>query len=230
MTSSPIMLGLDASTGNCSVALTVGDAIHTRRQRQRKGHAALLLALADELLAEAGLARRAVDAIACTRGPGGFTGVRIGVGVAQGLALGLDRPVVPLSTLQVLAETAIRQQPWGDGVLALLDARMGEVYGGFYRHERNAPGTSTVVDAEWLGPPLPPRLPPGEWAGAGSGFAAYPDLASMAGLHSVEADCVPDMEAAMPLARRRLVAGEGVPGHCLEPVYLRNRVADPPAT
>ncbi len=230
MTSSPVLLGLDASTGTCSVSLAVGDAVETRLRRQRKGHAALLLALADALLAEAGLARTAVDAIACTRGPGGFTGVRIGVGVAQGLALGLDRPVVPLSTLQVLAETAIRQERRGGGVLALLDARMGEVYGGLYGHQAGTPGTTVPVDAEWLGPPVPVSLPAGEWFGAGSGFEAYPDLASMTGLYSVGADFVPDMGAAMPLACRRLAEGEGMPGHHLDPVYLRNRVADPPAS
>ncbi|MEX0385660.1 tRNA (adenosine(37)-N6)-threonylcarbamoyltransferase complex dimerization subunit type 1 TsaB [Spiribacter onubensis] len=230
MTSFPILLGLDASTGTCSVSLAVGDTVETRLQRQRKGHAALLLALAEELLAEAGVARTAVDAIACTRGPGGFTGVRIGVGVAQGLALGLDRPVVPLSTLQVLAETAIRQERRGAGVLALLDARMGEVYGGLFRHQAGVPGTTVPVDLEWLGPPAPVSLPTGEWFGAGSGFEAYPDLASMVGLHSVGADCIPDMGAGMILASRQFAKGGGVPGHRLDPVYLRNRVADPPVS
>ena len=228
MTSLPVLLGMDSSTGTCSVALAIGDAVHTRQPREAKGNAALLLALADELLAEAGLARTAVDAIACTRGPGGFTGVRVGVGVVQGLALGLDRPAVPLSTLQALAETAIQRQCRGDGVLALLDARMGEVYAGLFRHEDGAAGTTTAVAPEWLGPPVPAALPTGQWSGAGSGFRAYPELANMAGLRSVDAECVPDMGAVMALARRRFADGAGVSGHRLEPVYLRNRVADPP--
>lgn len=229
MNAPPVLLGMDASAGICSVALATGNEVRSRLQHQRKGHAALLLALADELLAEAGLARTAVDAIACTRGPGGFTGVRVSIGVAQGLALGLDRPAVPLSTLQVLAETAMRANAGGCGVLALLDARMGEVYGGFYRHEAGAPGTTSAVAGEWLGPPVAPARPAGDWHGAGSGFAAYPELAAGAGLQSADGDCVPDMGAAMALARRRLAAGDGVSGQHLEPVYLRNRVADPPA-
>ena len=230
MSRSPVVLGLDASTGACSVALAIGDEVRGHLRREAKGQAGRLLRLADALLAEAGLARTALDAVACTRGPGGFTGVRIGIGVAQGLALGLDRPAVALSTLQVVAETARARAPDAGGILALLDARMGEIYGGVYRHAAAAPGSSVALEPEWLGPPLPRDLPAGVWYGAGSGFAAYPALAGMAGLAGVIGDCLPDMAAAMPLARRRLEAGASVAAAELEPLYLRNRVADPPAS
>lgn len=224
MTASPVILGIDATTGVCTVALAVGDTITARTTRQRQGQTRAVLAAADALLAEAGLGRTGVDAVACTRGPGGFTGVRVTTGVGQGLALGLDRPVVALSTLQVVAETAWRNDPTPTGTLVLLDARMGEVYGGLFRHPPTAePGTLPVGD-EWLGAPVCPPLPAGQWSGAGSGFAAWPAIADGAGLSAVNADCDPDIAAAMPLARQRLAAGEAVAAAALEPVYLRNRV------
>lgn len=224
----PVMLGIDATTGICSVALGVNGLVRVRTVHQRKSQTTTILGLADELLAEAGLARSAIDAIACTRGPGGFTGVRISTGVGQGLALGLDRPVVGLSTLQVVAETALQGDAAAAGVLVMLDARMGEIYGGLFRRGATEMESATVaLTGEWLGAPVGPTLPAGQWLGAGSGFAAYPSLADATGLIGVWPDCAPDIGAAMPLARRCLEQGDGLPGERLEPVYLRNRVAHP---
>ncbi len=224
MTASPVILGVDATTGVCTVALAVGDAVVARTTRQRQGQTQAIRAAADALLAETGLSRSAVDAIACTRGPGGFTGVRVTTGVGQGLALGLDRPVVALSTLQVVAEAAQQADPAPTGTLVLLDARMGEVYGGFFRHPPAGEVGTLPIGDEWLGEPVCPALPEGQWSGAGSGFATYPALAEGVGLSGIKADCYPDIAAAMPLARQRLAAGETVRAAALEPVYLRNRV------
>ncbi|RZU98051.1 tRNA (adenosine(37)-N6)-threonylcarbamoyltransferase complex dimerization subunit type 1 TsaB [Spiribacter vilamensis] len=224
----PVILGIDATTGICSVALGVNGSVRTRTVHQRKGQTSTTLAFADELLAEAGLGRSAIDAIACTRGPGGFTGVRISTGIGQGLALGLDRPVVGLSTLRVVAETALQADAAAAGALVMLDARMGEIYGGMFRRGvAEGESTTAAVTGEWLGAPVSPTLPAGRWIGAGSGFAAYPPLADATGLIGVWPDCAPDMGAAMPLARRCLEEGDSLPGERLEPVYLRNRVAQP---
>jgi tRNA threonylcarbamoyladenosine biosynthesis protein TsaB len=225
MTTSTPVLGIDASTGICTVALAVGDAVASRTLRQRQGQTRAVLAAVDALLAEAGLGRAGLDGVACTRGPGGFTGVRITTGIGQGLALGLDRPVVALSTLQVVAEAAQAAQPTATGTVVLLDARMGEVYGGvFGPAPAGRIGTQPIGD-EWLGKPACPPVPAGRWVGAGSGFAAHPAIAGQARLEAVNADCHPDIAAAMPLAQQRLAAGEAVTAAALEPVYLRNRVA-----
>src|SRR5690606_27875807 len=97
--------------------------VHERFEVAPRRHAELALPWAEALLAEAGVARSQLDAIAVGRGPGAFTGVRLGVALAQGIALGLERPVVPVSTLMALAAPVA-----GDRVIAAIDARMGEVY------------------------------------------------------------------------------------------------------
>ncbi|KYP95675.1 hypothetical protein BG74_08480, partial [Sodalis-like endosymbiont of Proechinophthirus fluctus] len=88
----------------------------------------------DSLLAEAGITLDSLDALAFGRGPGSFTGVRIGIGIAQGLALGADLPLIGISTLAALAEGAWRQTG-ACQVLTAIDARMGEVYWAAYRSE-----------------------------------------------------------------------------------------------
>lgn len=227
MSASPVILGIDATTGRCSVALAIGASVLTREASTRTAQTATVLDRVETLLAETGLARSAVDAIACTCGPGAFTGVRVSTGIGQGLATGLDRPVIGLSTLQVVAETALRGDVVASGVLVLQDARMGEVYGGLYgRGNAVGPG-STAIREDWLGEPVVPALPAGTWLGAGSGFAAYPSLMQASGLITIDAGCSPDMGAAMPLAQQRLAAGHTCPGPSLEPVYLRHSVTGP---
>lgn len=229
MSNGPVLLGLDASTGVCTVALLQGNAVIARANGEERGHSAILLALADELLAEAGVSRTALDAIVCTRGPGAFTGVRITVGVAQGLAMGLERPVIPFSSLQVVAETA-RAGHNGDvtGILVLQDARMQEIYGGFYRIGSGMRQETDLSGDEWIGPAQLPDIPLGRWLGAGSGFAVHSDLQNAKGLVAVERAVSPSIAAVMPSARRRLEAGEVVEAQHIEPTYLRNRVADVP--
>ena len=127
------LLAFETATEALSVAVMVDGQIHERFELAPRRHAELALPWADEMLAQAGVARSQLDAIAVGRGPGAFTGVRLAIAVAQGIALALDRPVVPVSTLAALAMRA----PAGDGdrVLAAIDARMGEVYAAAYRRD-----------------------------------------------------------------------------------------------
>jgi len=97
------LLAIETATEACSVALVSGQMIVQRHEIAPRRHAELVLPMIEQVLAEAGLARGALDAIAVGRGPGAFTGVRLAISIAQGLALGLDRPVVPISTLAALA-------------------------------------------------------------------------------------------------------------------------------
>lgn len=224
----PVILALDATTEACSVALAVGDRSYGDWRHLPRGHSAALLPMLQGVLAEAGLARSAVDAIAFCAGPGAFTGVRIAIGVAQGLGLALDRPLVALSTLRVLAAGTLPGAPAGTGVLVATDARMGEVYtGAFRRDDRGLPDCAE----ERLCPPEAVALPPGHWVGAGSGFAAYPEqLGTRLGpaLVAVEAQRLPDARDALPLARVAWAAGEAVAAEHAAPVYLRDRVVRRP--
>ncbi|HSM28117.1 MAG TPA: tRNA (adenosine(37)-N6)-threonylcarbamoyltransferase complex dimerization subunit type 1 TsaB, partial [Thioalkalivibrio sp.] len=121
------LIALETATEACSAALWVDGEVRFRMEREAtRRHGELILQQVDQLLAEAGLKPGDLDAVAAGRGPGAFTGVRLGLGVAQGLAFAVGCPVVPVSTLAALAQQAFDQG--ADQVLALLDARMGEVY------------------------------------------------------------------------------------------------------
>ena len=97
------LLALDTATEACSAALLLGDTLLARYEESKRGHAELILPMVDALLTEAGLSLRELDCLAVGRGPGAFTGVRIAVSVAQGLAFGAQRPIVPISDLAALA-------------------------------------------------------------------------------------------------------------------------------
>src|SRR5206468_1906630 len=155
-------------------------------------------------------------------GPGSFTGVRIGCGVAQGLALGAGLPVLPVATLEALAHEAHRTRGWSN-VVGCLDARMREVYVAAYVrsddewHESAAPAVMAPADV---------RLPSdGAWCGAGNGFAAYPALGVDLALAHVAADMRPTARSIGELALPRLVAGKGVAAADAVPMYVRHRVA-----
>ena len=219
------LLALDTSTEWCSVAVGDGAHWHVRDERAGQANSERLLPLADAALAEAGWTLRNLDGVAFGAGPGSFTGIRIGCGVAQGLALGADLPVVPVPTLAAIAQEVCRARGW-DHVLACLDARMREVYVAAYA--RDASGWREVA--------APSVLPPAEvshsrllgaanWAGAGNGFAAYPELARQIGLCQTADDARPTARAVGELALLRLAAGEGVSAADALPLYVRHRVA-----
>ena len=134
-------------------------------------HAQKLLPMIKDLLAEAGVELTAVDAIAFGRGPGAFTGVRIAIGVVQGLAFALERPVLPISNLAVLAQRAYREHG-ATQVASAIDARMDEVYWGCYREQA---GEMCLAGVEAVLPPEVAALPvdaSGEWFGAARGRRA----------------------------------------------------------
>jgi tRNA threonylcarbamoyladenosine biosynthesis protein TsaB len=123
------ILALETSTEACSVAFqNEMEHVYERFEITPQQHTRLLFPMIRDVLAEANLALAEIDAIAVSRGPGSFTGVRIAVNVAKGLAFGLNKPVYAISTLAAMAY----QMP-GETVRPVLDARMGEVYTGLYR-------------------------------------------------------------------------------------------------
>jgi tRNA threonylcarbamoyladenosine biosynthesis protein TsaB len=217
------LLAVDAATEACSAALLAGDVLSERFEVIGRGHAGRLLPMADELLREAGLTARDLDGVAFGRGPGGFTGLRIAAGVAQGLAAGAGRPIVPVSNLAAVAAGAGRVSG-AERVLACMDARMGQVYWAAFEDATEIP--RAVTDERLTGPGA--VEPPGgaAWFGAGHGFSAHPELAARLGarLAGVDAGLLPRAADIARIAAVQLAAGRGLSPALGLPVYLRDDV------
>ncbi|MDH5833098.1 tRNA (adenosine(37)-N6)-threonylcarbamoyltransferase complex dimerization subunit type 1 TsaB [Luteimonas kalidii] len=215
------LLAFETATEACSVAVLVDGEVLERFEIAPRRHAELALPWAGELLAQAGVAKSQLDAVAVGRGPGAFTGVRLAVALAQGIALALDRPVLAISTLAALAMRAD-----GGRVVAAIDARMGEVYlGRFLRHddELQAVGAEVVV-----APDLAEVAEGNGWAGVGTGFdAAQGALRGRLGavLASVDAGALPRAADVARLGARAFARGEAIAPERLQPAYLRDQVA-----
>lgn len=220
------LLAIDTSSNACSVALGKGNEILERHQVAPRRHTQLVLPMIDELLAESGMVLTELDALVLGRGPGSFTGLRIAAGVVQGLAFSIDRPVILISTLAILA------QPWLNkgytNLVAALDARMGELYWGTFQSDNQ--GLAISTSPEVLVAPAQAGLPfSGCWAGVGPGFAAYgDDLPSFPGLEVVDDAVLPQARYALALGCRDFQAGLAVPAESALPVYLRDRVVQAP--
>ncbi|MBO9663266.1 tRNA (adenosine(37)-N6)-threonylcarbamoyltransferase complex dimerization subunit type 1 TsaB [Dokdonella sp.] len=218
------LLAIETATESCSAALLVGDRLLERSELAPRRHAELLLPMCEALLAEAGLARSALDALAVGCGPGAFTGVRLAISAAQGIALALDLPVVPVSSLAALAMQAPRN---GADVLAVIDARMGEVYSGAFR--RGADDLVVALGEESVGAAAALSLPAAPaWNVIGSGWATYADaLAARLPAAPAWADGARYPQAAdvARLAAPTARAGRGVAAEFALPVYLRDKVA-----
>lgn len=229
------LLAFETATEACSVAVWSDGRVLERFEIAPRRHAELALPWAEVLLAEAGLARSQLDAIAVGRGPGAFTGVRLGIGVAQGIALALDRPLVAVSTLSVLAAGAraeVASLPSSDAdasgsrILAAIDARMGEVYlGRFALHS----GDAVALGPEVVVRPEAAEVPDDDgWLGLGTGFAAADGALQIrlgGVLARVDARALPHAGALARLAVAAFARGEAVAPERVEPAYLRNNVA-----
>jgi len=218
------VLAVDTATEACSVALLSGDELIGRSAEGGLSHAQQILGMVDAVLAEAQVSLSMLDGIAASIGPGAFTGVRISVAVAQGLAFGAGLRVAPVSTLEALAFQVMRSG--AAQALACLDARMGEVYWGCFTADL-ARGLAASSSAR-VGPPDSVVLPvPGVYRGIGRGFAAYPALASLPGLKldSKDSRALPNAREFATLGALRLSAGEGLDPADLSPLYLRDKVA-----
>ena len=219
------LLAFETATEACSVALYVDGQVLERFEVAPRRHAELSLPWAEQLLAEAGVARSELDAIALSRGPGAFTGVRLAIAIAQGIALALDRPLLPVSTLQTVALRAPADVP---RVLACIDARMGELYAA--RYLRDADGELQLQERELLVAPDAVQLPAddGLWAGVGTGFAAGEGVLStrlQARLSSVDAQALPSAADVLKIAVPAMLRGEAIAPELVQPAYLRDNVA-----
>ncbi len=215
------LLAVDTATDACSVALYLDGEVRERFVLAPRQHADRILLMVDELLGEAGLALRTLDAFAFGRGPGSFTGVRIAASVVQGLALGTDRPVVPISSLAALAHAVPARR-----VLAALDARMGEVY--WCAYQRVLSGLVEPAGPELACSPDRVPLPPDDgWVGAGSGWERHGAVLLSRVSSAVERwlpGYHPRASAIAALAADAFHRGKAVSAEEALPVYLRDDV------
>lgn len=217
------VLAFDTSTENMSIALALGERIWTHDAEGGAQASASLIPAILQLLEGAGIGLPDIDAIAFGRGPGAFTGLRTACSVAQGLAFGSGKPVLPIDTLLTLAEDARAGQPIWQG-WSVLDARMDEIYAGHYRFES---GRWQVLEPPQLTTPqalnnvwqsAPPK------AVAGNALSAFADrLTPGDALRFPGAS--PRALAMLPLARQLWADGGGVEAALALPVYLRDKVA-----
>ena len=221
------IIGFDTATHACSVALSYQGQVIERFEIAPRRHTDLLLPMIDSLLAQAGIAKSAIDFISYGQGPGSFMGVRLATAVAQGLGFGLNRALIPLSTLRILAQTALlnQDQMKVEHVYVGWDARMQEMYLGEYR--QNQQGLMQLQGKEQLCSPQEIILPAKIDSLVGNGWQEY---AMQLPVNVRESkvrrilEVYPYAAAAVQLAQAEIE--NAIPAEKAEPVYLRNRVTN----
>lgn len=218
------VLAIDTTTQACSVALSIGQSVISRFQLASREHTRLLLPMVNGLLTEAGIKLTELDVLAFTRGPGSFTGIRIGFSAVQGLALGGDLPVLPVSSLETLAHTACRKLSikGSHQFLPMFDARMDEVYWSAFAWN-GLELTRLMPDS--LSPPETIMLPHSElplavvgdgWQYAGR-INLYPDIVASA--------LLPDARDVLTIAMPQIENGASMAIDEVQPLYLRDKVS-----
>lgn len=225
------ILALDTSTENCSVALMIDDRIIARSEVAPRDHTKKILPMVDEVLKEAGITLQDLDALAYGRGPGSFTGVRIGIGIAQGLAFGAELPMIGISTLAAMAQACHRIHQ-SEQVVAAIDARMGEVYWGQYQRQTNGDWQPVVIADGQPECVIPPQelaanlvAQNGTWTQAGTGWDAYAENLDNLPLNMEKGQVLyPEAQDIVVLAQHQWLQGNTVEAEQASPTYLRDKV------
>jgi tRNA threonylcarbamoyladenosine biosynthesis protein TsaB len=220
-------LAIDASTEACSVAIKYQNKAYHEFELCPQSHSLVLLPMIDRLLKKANCQLSDFSALIYGRGPGSFTGVRIGIGVAQGLAFSADLPTVGISTLQAMAQQAFDEGADID-VLVAIDARMSEVYSSHY--VKNEKGFAQLKGAEIVTPPddfqqamnISDR---GEYFNAGTGWDAYSEQLATFRHNTVINVLYPSALHMLALGEYAFKQGEALPAEQAQPVYVRDTVS-----
>ena len=214
------ILALETASDPGSVALWLDGRVFARACPAELSNSAALLPVAEAMLREEGLEFADLDGIAFGMGPGSFTGLRVACGVAQGLALAWDLPLLGVGTLEAMALSA-----GGERVLVALDARMGEVYCGLFA-DGLLRGEIGLFPPERV--PIPIPIPDSDgWLACGNGLSAYPALRERLAGAVVDwmPDITPSAEFIARLAGPRMEQGERVDPALAAPLYVRDKVA-----
>ncbi len=223
------ILALDTSTDACSAACDNDGEIASRCVVTPHGHAGLILGMIRDVLESTGTEMKDLDFIACGRGPGSFTGVRIGVSVAEGLAFGLWLKIAPVSDLAAQAEREFVEHPDADTVIVANDARMKEVYAAVYTREGSSfkeAMPESVLSPEDAAEKFTALAGDGvKCVLAGSGFGVYAPLQEFANGRLLSKALYPDSGCIMRIARRAAEEGKLLLPDEVVPSYVRNEVA-----
>ena len=218
------LLALDTSTDACTVALRVDDQLYIDHRVAAQQHGTLLLPMLDTLMKKADLNARQLDALVYGRGPGSFTGVRIGVACAQGIALGADIGVVGVSTLNSIAQGVYRLH--GDTSVAVsMDARMDEVY--FCEYHLDDNGLMQAAGEEQIGAPnTVMKSDSACWAGSGAErYQRYLVDNECVCAEHIHKGGLPQAVDLLELGAVSVLQGQLQAPESASPVYLRNKVA-----
>ncbi|HYF97643.1 MAG TPA: tRNA (adenosine(37)-N6)-threonylcarbamoyltransferase complex dimerization subunit type 1 TsaB [Coxiellaceae bacterium] len=215
------ILSFDTSTEMCSAALKIGEKLLARQHLAPQKHAELLLPMISELLIDAQLGIDQLDAIAFGQGPGSFMGLRIGVGVVQGLAYGANKPVIAVSSLQAIAQTAYER--YGiTRVAASIDARMQALYWGLYELDEHKI-MQAVRDDSLIEPQALRNEDLSSWVAAGQGWQVYANEHALS-FAETYSELYPMASAMLDIATYKFKQQEFQSAEEAEPYYLRNQV------
>ena len=215
------ILAIDSATEACSAALLRADGeVFGEFAVAPRQHTRLLPEMIEQVMASADVSRAMLTHCAFSNGPGAFTGIRIAAAQAQGIGLGLGIPLLPISTLAVLAQTSFDHHP-GNSTLVALDARMQEIYWAIYR--RDADGCAQLQGSEQLTGVT--RFPRDAAVDQGAGHGWLAELRVGLPL-SIDEKLLPDARSLLKLARRAVQLGRSCSASRIDINYLRNRVAE----
>ncbi len=254
------ILTFDTATEACSVALQCGDAVYYRHEIAPQQHAKILLPMIQALITEANIKLSDLDAIGFGCGPGSFMGVRLATGMAQGLGFGLQIPLIPISTLQTIAQSALTarlSQAISHGqlvataplsqvtlhdplaamearapasaqqttILAGWDARMNEIYWGFYQSDENNLMQPKINDQLSAPEAVDTSFVHTIGSLAGNAWKAYQArLPSAFSTIPSFTDIYPEARAMLTIAISKYVSGEAVAAEHAHPHYVRHHV------
>lgn len=214
-----IILALETAADPGSIALWIDGKIVACTCPDARSNSETLLPLAEQTLAANGLCFADLDAVAFGSGPGSFTGLRVACGVAQGIAVARDLPLLGIGTLEAMALASGAPR-----VIVALDARMGEVYLGYFE---NGALCSEIAALGVFAPDSVPLPQSGGWLACGSGVAAYAALRERLApwVDAWQPEIAPSAEAVLRLAAPRFERGESIDPADAAPFYVRDKVA-----
>lgn len=218
------VLAIDTVTDLCSVAYKVGDQISYEETLEPKGHSKKILGMIDKVIQSAKLEANSVDVIAYDSGPGSFTGIRIGAGVAQGLALGLGKPLIAISSLMILAESAKSNHNDASKIFAAIDARMNQVYWGCLEYCQSAYGGWRWITQPEVCFPSEISIPTEDFVGIGSGWDLYSEVFSPQDRVEWQKNVLPSAKFVAQIAERILSSKSSGVFDEIMPTYVRNKV------
>lgn len=225
---STCILAFDTATEACSVALIIDRQISERFIVAPREHSIHILPMVDSLLKEAGIILSNIDVISFGSGPGSFTGVRIGIGIAQGLAFGADLPLLGISTLATLAQGA-KRETGANRVLSAINARKGAVYWAPYCFKKDsgwlASSECSVIKLDNT-EVIIRSVSDGEWTYAGTGWQFYPSIISNSHIYLRSGKTLfPKAQDMIPIALQLLKSGKAMEANqVVEPAYMHNEV------